>query len=63
MAIGPSGESSTVAVHQATGMIAAQVGCDVAEAFHRLTIRAAATGQTRHELALDVLDRVVRFHR
>jgi ANTAR domain-containing protein len=51
----------TVAIHQATGMIAAQAGCDVSEAFARLTIRAAATGQTRHEMALDVLDRVTRF--
>ena len=52
----------SVAIYQATGMIAAQVHCDVDEAFARLTIRAAASGQSQHEMALDVLDRVVRFH-
>lgn len=56
-------EPLSVVVHQATGMIAAQVGCDVAEAFARLTIRAAAIGLTRHEMALDVLDGVTRFTR
>jgi ANTAR domain len=56
-------ELLSVAVHQATGMIAAQAGCDVSEAFERLTIRAAAVGQTRHEMALDVLDGVTRFSR
>ncbi len=48
-------------VHQAAGMIAAQADCDVAEAFGRLTIRAAATGQTLEHTALDVLDGVIRF--
>ena len=43
-------------------MIAAQADCDVVEALARLTIRAAATGQTRHDMALDVLDHVVSFH-
>ena len=57
----PSEEIPSVAVHQATGMIAAQADCDITEAFGLLTIRAAAQGQTRHELALDVLDHVVRF--
>jgi hypothetical protein len=63
MADWPPDELLTVAVHQATGMIAAQAGCDVSEAFARLTIRAAAVGQTRHEMALDVLDRVTRFNK
>ena len=61
MADRPPDELLSVAVHQATGMIASQAGCDVSEAFARLTIRAAAVGQTRHEMALDVLDRVTRF--
>jgi len=56
------GEPLSVAVHQATGMIAAQAGCDVSEAFARLTIRAAAKGLTPHEMALDVLDGVTRFN-
>lgn len=63
MADWPPDELLSVAVHQATGMIAAQAGCDVGEAFQRLTIRAAAMGQTRHEMALDVLDRVTRFRK
>jgi hypothetical protein len=63
MADRPPDEVPTVAVHQATGMIAVQAGCDIDEAFARLTIRAAAVGQTRHEMALDVLDRVTRFNK
>jgi ANTAR domain len=58
---GPPEESLSIAVHQATGMIAVQAGCDVDEAFARLTIRAAAVGQSRHEMALDVLDGATRF--
>ena len=61
MADGPPEEILSVAVHQATGMLAAQAGCDVVEACARLRIRAAAEGVTMHELALDVLDGVVRF--
>ena len=57
----PSDEPLSVAVHHATGMIAAQADCDVGEAFNRLKIRAAALGQTLDEAALDVLDRVIRF--
>ena len=56
-------ETLSVAVHQATGMIAAQAGCDVSEAFARLKIRAAAKGLTPHEMALDVLDGVTRFNK
>ena len=48
-------------VHQATGMICAQVGCGVSEAFDRLKLRSAARGQTLDETALDVLDGVIRF--
>ena len=46
MNYGSSEEFLTVAIHQATGMIAAQADCDIDEAFHRLNIRAAAMGQT-----------------
>ena len=63
MAVAPSNQPFSVVVHQATGMVAAQADCDVSEAFNRLKIRAAALGQTLDELALDVLDRVVRFNR
>jgi hypothetical protein len=50
-----------VHVHQATGMVAAQVGCDIDEAFNRLMIRAAALNQSLELTALDVIDRVIRF--
>jgi hypothetical protein len=50
-------------VHQATGMIAAQVDCSMGEALNRLRIRAAATGQSLEHTALDVLDGVIRFDR
>jgi AmiR/NasT family two-component response regulator len=50
-----------VHVQQATGMVAAQVGCDIDEAFNRLTIRAAALNQSLELTALDVIDRVIRF--
>ncbi len=48
-------------VHQATGMIAGQLDCDVSEALARLRIRADASGQTLDETALDVIDRVFFF--
>jgi hypothetical protein len=50
-------------VHQATGMIAAQVDCSIGEALDRMRIRAAATGQSLEHTALDVLDGVIRFDR
>ena len=50
-------------VHQAAGMVAAQLDCDVSEALGRLKIRADATGQTLEDMALDVLDGVVRFYK
>jgi hypothetical protein len=42
-------------------MIAEQLNCDITEALARLKIRAEAMGQTLDMMALDVLDRVVRF--
>jgi AmiR/NasT family two-component response regulator len=48
-------------VHQATGMVAAQLDCDTTEALGRLRIRAVATSQALEDLALDVLDGMVRF--
>ena len=63
MADGSSDQPLSVAVHQATGMIAAQADCGVGEAFNRLRIRAAALGQTLDEMALDVLDGVIKFNK
>jgi hypothetical protein len=48
-------------VHQATGMISAQVHSDTSEALNRLKIWSAAQGQTLDETALDVLNGVIRF--
>jgi hypothetical protein len=48
-------------VHQATGMVAVQAGCEVPEALDRLRIRARATGQTLEHLAVDVIDHLVTF--
>ena len=58
---GLSDDSLSKNVHQAIGMIAAQVNCEVDEALARLKIRADAMGQTLEHTALDVLDRVIRF--
>jgi hypothetical protein len=58
---GLSDDSLSKHVHQAMGMIAVQVDCDVDEALARLKIRADAMGQTLEHTALDVLDRVIRF--
>jgi AmiR/NasT family two-component response regulator len=63
MSNGASDEFRSVAVHQATGMIAAQADCDIDEAYHRLNIRAAAMGQSLQDTALDVLDRRIRFYK
>ena len=61
MVVGPPNSHLSNRVHQATGMIAAQVHCDTSEALDRLKIRSAARGQTLEETADDVLDRVIRF--
>jgi hypothetical protein len=41
---GPPEDHLSDHIHQATGMVSAQVGCDISEALHRLIIRAAASG-------------------
>jgi hypothetical protein len=48
-------------VHQATGMMAAQLDCDIAEALDRLRIRSLALGQTLDDTANEVLCRAIRF--
>ena len=48
-------------VHQATGMVSAQLGVGVDEAFNRLRARAFADSRPLGELAADVVSRVVRF--
>ncbi len=48
-------------VHQATGMVSAQVGCDMDEALVRLRGHAFSSGQPIDELAEAVVDRHLRF--
>src|SRR5438874_880953 len=48
-------------VHQATGMISAQLSCDRSEALGRLQIVANAMGEDIELTALDVLDGILHF--
>jgi ANTAR domain-containing protein/GAF domain-containing protein len=48
-------------VHQATGMIVAQLGVSAEEAFVRLRARAYAEGRTVEDVARDIVSRRVRF--
>ncbi|MDQ1476959.1 MAG: hypothetical protein QOE62_2188 [Actinomycetota bacterium] len=61
MAEGPDRYALSSRVHQATGMVAVQLDCTIDEALNRLIIRAAASGRSLERVALDVLDRVLRF--
>jgi hypothetical protein len=48
-------------VHQAAGMVAVQLGIDVADAVLRLRAHAFATGTPLQKVAEDVVDRRLRF--
>jgi hypothetical protein len=48
-------------VHQATVMVSTQAKCNLAEALDRLIERADATGKSLDEIAMDVLNGVIRF--
>lgn len=50
-------------IHQASGMVAIQIGCDVNEALLRLRARAFADDLTPLEIARAVVERTVRFER
>lgn len=49
-------------VHQATGMVAVQLGVAIPDAFASLRARAFQTGRTISNVASDVVDRKDRFH-
>ncbi len=51
----------TAEVHQATGMIAAQLNCDPLEALAQMIVRARDENIALDELARDVIDRRVKF--
>lgn len=48
-------------VHQATGMIAAQLNCDIAEATVRLRAHAFSTEQSVYEVSRSIVQREFRF--
>jgi hypothetical protein len=48
-------------IHQATGMIAAQLDDTIANALARLRAAAFASGRPMYEIAQDVVERRVRF--
>jgi hypothetical protein len=48
-------------VHQASGMVSAQLGCGVAEALAQMMILAAKTQEPLMELADDVVQRRITF--
>jgi hypothetical protein len=48
-------------LYQAAGMVSARLDCTLDEAINRIIIRAAAQGVTTEELALDIIDRAIRF--
>ncbi len=58
---GPPDVRLSVVVAYATGVVAKACDCGPIEAFDRLTILAAASGQTLEYTALDVLDGVIQF--
>jgi hypothetical protein len=57
----PVDQMHSTTIHQAVGMTAVYVECDVVEAFERLKIRARTTGTPLHMIAFDIVDRIVRF--
>jgi hypothetical protein len=48
-------------IHQAAGMVSAQVDCTLDEAVNRIIIRAASLGVTSDALAGDIIEGRVRF--
>jgi hypothetical protein len=50
-----------IVIHQATGMIAAQLEDTIANALARLRAAAFASGRSMYDLAQDVVERRVRF--
>ena len=61
MIVGADGLAYRLRVHQATGMVAAQAKCDVAEALARIVDHAAASDTTVDDVADRVIERQLRF--
>lgn len=56
-----SGANLQLVVHQASGMVSAQLGVDVGEALVRLRAHAFSAGVNLADVAADVVDRRLRF--
>ncbi|MVU78174.1 ANTAR domain-containing protein [Nocardia sp. ET3-3] len=53
--------ASTREIHQATGMVAVQLGVDIATAYARLVAHAMTEGHPIGQLAADIVSRRIRF--
>jgi AmiR/NasT family two-component response regulator len=51
----------SASVHQASGMVAVQAMCTIAEAVQLMAHRASDEGYTLDEIAAAVIDRSIRF--
>jgi hypothetical protein len=56
-----TGGTDRIVIHQATGMIAAQLDDTTANALARLRAAAFASGRSIYDIARDVVERRVRF--
>jgi hypothetical protein len=57
-----TGGADRIVIHQATGMIAAQLDDTVSNALARLRAAAVASGRPVYDIARDVVERRVRFN-
>ena len=55
------GEAERMRLNQAAGMVAAETGCTIAEAFALMRERAAMSETAMQELVARVIDRSIRF--
>ncbi len=51
----------SILVQRATDIVAAQLECGVIDAYDALRARAVESGESLEHLALDIIDRIVRF--
>ena len=58
----PGADDLTPQLHQATGMVSAQLGLDMVDALAALRAHAYATDRQLSEVAADVVARTLRFH-
>ena len=56
-----TGGTDRIVIHQATGMIAAQLNETMSNALARLRAAAFASGRPMYDIAQDVVERRVRF--